>query len=529
MSVRASIAELLALLLAWGVVLSFLPGCENKQTGTPSGPITENNSPPETLPALPTHDVRQQATSASDGTAPELGPLSEAVSDVTSYPGPSAGALGGAAVPEDEHASPHGSFSHREVSLEPLRKVNEAAIDAAGLRRLSGKHLTLYTDLPIDAELAQLPQVFDLAFPQWCQKFGLDPAKFANWKMRGSLIGDRAKFLETELLPADLPGFQNGYARAGELWLYEQPSPYYRRHLLLHEGTHGFMEMLMGGCGPPWYMEGLAELLATHRWQAGQLTLNVMPDSKEAFQMLGRIKIVQTGTAAAGKPKSLVEILNYSSRAHLENEPYGWCWALAAFLDRHPKYQQRFERMKQEVLNAKFNQQLLKAYQPDWRELNTEWQLFAGTLEHGHDIAQTAIDFQTGTALTTGEIQLTVDAARGWQATPVQLLAGQTYQVTASGQFEIARTDQPWISEPGGVTIRYYRGQPLGKLLAAVVNLEEMAADGSPTTPLLSPLAIGLSGAIKPERTGTLYLQLNDSAGERQDNSGLVQVTVAVK
>ena len=45
-----------------------------------------------------------------------------------------------------------------------------------------------------------------------------------------------------------------------ELWLHDQPTAYYRRHLLLHEGTHVFMASFLGGCGPGWYMEGTAEL-----------------------------------------------------------------------------------------------------------------------------------------------------------------------------------------------------------------------------------------------------------------------------
>ena len=87
------------------------------------------------------------------------------------------------------------------------------------------------------------------------------------WRMTGFLMKDKARFAERGLLPGDLPPFAHGYSRGRNLWLYEQPSDYYRRHLLLHEGTHGFMNTILGGCGPPWYMEGMAELLGTHRWR----------------------------------------------------------------------------------------------------------------------------------------------------------------------------------------------------------------------------------------------------------------------
>ena len=109
---------------------------------------------------------------------------------------------------------------------------------------------------------------------QWCAYFGVDPAAHADWHVRGILMQSRQRFEPAGLLPADLPDFASGYARGDEFWLYDQTSPYYRRHLLLHEGTHAFMYTLLGGVGPPWYAEGMAELLATHRLADGQLTLN---------------------------------------------------------------------------------------------------------------------------------------------------------------------------------------------------------------------------------------------------------------
>jgi hypothetical protein len=79
------------------------------------------------------------------------------------------------------------------------------------------------------------------------------------------------------------------------------------------------------------------------------------------------------------------------------------------------------------------------------------------------------------------------------------------------------------MSEADGVTIRYYRGRPLGQLLAAVANLDEPAR--TPTR-LLTPVAIGGNGEIAVKTTGDLYLRINDSPGELRDNKGEVTVTV---
>ena len=85
--------------------------------------------------------------------------------------------------------------------------------------------------------------------------------------------------------------------------------------MLLHEGTHAFMARWLGGAGPPWYMEGIAELLATHHWQKGQLTLDVMPQSKEEMPYWGRIKLVKDENAA-GRGMTLEQIMRYDATAH---------------------------------------------------------------------------------------------------------------------------------------------------------------------------------------------------------------------
>src|SRR5207237_7879020 len=107
----------------------------------------------------------------------------------------------------------------------------------------------------------ELPAVFDAAIPQWVAYFGVEKTLWPDWRMNGFLIVDKERFRRAGVLPETLPEFSHGYSYGYELWMNEQPSDYYRRHLLLHEGTHGFMNTVLGSCGPPWYMEGTAELL----------------------------------------------------------------------------------------------------------------------------------------------------------------------------------------------------------------------------------------------------------------------------
>src|SRR5690606_30313835 len=129
---------------------------------------------------------------------------------------------------------------HAQKAREP-RAVDAARAAAVGIRRIESTHLTLYTDLPSDPEVDRLPEVFDRAVPQWAAYFQLPTDGLSQWRMQGYLIADRSKFESLGLMPRGQEGFRHGFSLDDELWLYEQPTPYYRRHLLLHEGTHGFM------------------------------------------------------------------------------------------------------------------------------------------------------------------------------------------------------------------------------------------------------------------------------------------------
>lgn len=423
------------------------------------------------------------------------------------------------------HAADGPAADKAPASIQQLAQmpIDEARLDKAGIRELSGKHLRLFTDLPSSPEIDVLPEVFDQAFPQWCQYFGVDAAAHADWKITGFLIKDKSRFQQAGVLPDDLPPFRHGYSRGYSLWLYDQPSDYYRRHLLLHEGTHSFMSILLGGWGPPWYMEGMAELMGTHRWRDGHLTLGVMPANREETPMWGRIKIVTDGFAAR-RARTLKQVLNNDDRAHRDTEPYGWCWAAAWLLGQHPRYQARFRQLYRLISSPNFNAEFRRLIGDDWDALAEEWQVFVATLEYGHDIARTAIDFTPGQPLPSSGKTVTVAADRGWQSSAIRLEAGTTYRLRASGRYQVAKEPRVWWCEPNGVSIRYYKGQPLGILLGAV--RPDRPSGGS--SPLIRPTVIGLDYTFTPEQSGTLYLKINDSPAELADNAGSLNVQVSI-
>lgn len=391
------------------------------------------------------------------------------------------------------------------------REVDERQVARVGIRRVDSQYLTLYTDLPPHDAIDELGEIFDAAVPQWCSYFGVSQEKLPGWRVQGFLMQDRVKFAALELLPQRKPNFGNGYCQDRELWLMEQPSDYYRRHLLLHEGTHAFMYAFVDDDAPGWYMEGMAELLGTHHWEQSRLTLRHFPKTREETPMWGRIKIIRES-----KPLSVEAILSLRQGQALVTEQYAWCWALCSFLDSHPQWQDEFRSAQQFVGKENFNRRFRKLFADQWPDLCFEWTGFVATLDYGFDAQRMAMSHVKAPE-TVRDATCEISAERGWQSSGWVLQAGREYDLSATGRYTIAADNQPWPCEPGGVTLQYHDGQPLGKL----IGLLRPAKDSATVSP---PLSLGLKSRIVPRVDSILYLRVNEPASALSDNRGTLQV-----
>ena len=162
---------------------------------------------------------------------------------------------------------------------------------------------------------------------------------------------------------------------------------------------------------------------------------------------------------------------------------------------------------------------------PIGRNLQAEWQAYVATLDYGYDFERMAIDFQPRQAARRQAAQRsTIAADRGWQSSGVWLEAGKSYRV--SGERPLpnrGRTTsdgaQTWPCEPGGVTIEYHDGRPLGMLLGAIV--ERRSGDGRGRHVVCQADRDWPRHARSSRRaSGTLYLRVNDSAARLDDNRG---------
>ena len=410
----------------------------------------------------------------------------------------------------------------------PILRRPAAAADPAqadGFQRVSGEYIDLITDLPLDDSVRELPKVFDAAIPQWCEAFNVDPAVAKQWRATAYLMVARERFAAAGFLPPSLPPFPHGYQWGNDLWVVEQASEYYRRHLLLHEGTHWFMVRKYGSAGPPWMMEGIAEWLATHRWHSGELQLGIIPDSREEAPLWGRIPLIQQ-QLADGLAPSMATILRYDSKAHQSVDAYAWSWAMVIFWRNHPSTKAAFEKILEGPLadDASATNQLLRSIQTRRTLVRAEWSAMLTGLDYGFDPQRELVQLEHRTEELTRPFTIEkLSAEKGWQTTGLTVREGQRFQISAEGRYIVGREPKPWVCEPAGVTLRYHRGQPLGKLLLAIASPQPKEPEFSEELPIVP---VGAQANVTATVSGQILLRINETGVELDDNSGELSVTI---
>jgi len=504
-------------------------GSQVAATGNPSSKTLPKSTTQERPPVHP--EERPPATTASSGSKIKGAQLPSRTLDTSGKWPPNSPLTPNSLPTLGQPTDPGDALA----DFTPLSIV-DSKLEIAGIKKFSGRRLVLYTDVVNDA-VADLPRAFDQAYLAWCAYFGLpaDPPGPTGqagpaWQVTAIMPAgplSKERFHALGLWRDSLPDFRNGFAYPDAFWLYDQPSSdYYRRHLLLHEGVHSFMLTRFGHCGPHWYREGMAELLATHRWDGTNIELPYFPKDKDEVPMLGRVKIVQDAVAT-GQPWGLNEVLGFRPSADFENQPYGWCWALAAFLDGHPRYRERFRQLPAHLSRPGFEDAFLERFLPDERTLACEWNVYVTNLEYGYDLQRTVLDLTPGKTLTAAPVKVRIAADRGWQNSGWALEAGVPVQLVAQGRYQVANAlhgkSQPWPCEPGGISFRYYHGRPLGQLQVAVVP---NAGPILQCQELWQPVPLGLGTTLTSAQSGTLFFRINDSSAELADNAGDLTVEI---
>ncbi|MDB5384488.1 MAG: hypothetical protein JWM11_134 [Planctomycetaceae bacterium] len=406
---------------------------------------------------------------------------------------------------------------------------DETRLAKHGLHKSMGLRLILYSDLP-EKEVLGLPELAEHLYPAMEDYFGRLPPDREGlpYQMTAFLMGTPQRFVDAGVLSERRVQPHEGWYRGNEFWWNRQPSEYYTRHLLLHEATHCFMHVMPSVDCPPWYVEGMAELFGTHDTDAaGKLHFGIMPVAPEKYPGWARISVVQQ-EVKEGHVLEVDQILAFTFNDFQKLQAYAWSWALCHYLNNHPRYQKPFRELAKRMMDGGFQRQATELFARDLPDLRDEWLLFASQIQYGHDIPRSAVEFHPGENLASGTASKPVEisAKRGWQSSRVNVVAGQTYKIHANGRVTLAMTSKPWVSEPQGISIRYFAGQPLGRLLGCIRQVPSETRSKHSGSGILKLIPLGPQSSFVAPSSGTLYLRVNDAWNELHDNDGAFRVKV---
>ncbi|MFK8113713.1 MAG: hypothetical protein AB8B91_16035 [Rubripirellula sp.] len=396
---------------------------------------------------------------------------------------------------------------------------------AAELLQSTGQYIRLTSDLPAD-ETDTLVASFDAAVPQWIEFWNLPADSLANWKVDACVMRDKNAFEREGWIPKNVPDFPYGYALGSRIWVLAQDSEYYTRHLLLHEGVHSLAFEQFGGAGPTWFMEGSAELLATHRGQGADIQVNWVPSDRDSVPYWGRFKLMSQ-LRQQGKLPQIDQVMRYQPSLQGNVEVYGWSWAASMLLHSYPEYRDAFQKAARNGrdVGAGFNRKLYESLRKDWPVIAARWRLMCRDLDYGFDWQREQTQISAADSVWDGQpISTKVVADQGWQSTGVLFQPGAQLSLLPSGQITVAQTTKPWTSQPAGITIEYRSGLPLGQLQMCI--LPTKTKPDSKNTLEVRAVTEATSFTV-PEFCWLLF-RVNDGVGELADNQGAYEVSISV-
>ncbi len=409
-----------------------------------------------------------------------------------------------------------------------LSIVDRGSALADELFQLEGVFVDLTTDVESREEAETLVASLDSAVPQWISFWNLPADAATDWKIKAFVMRDKTRFLSQGLIPDRVPDFPFGYALGDSVWVLAQPSQYYTRHLLLHEGAHSFAFHCFGGAGPTWFMEGTAELLATHTGAGTAIKINQIPTSRDQVPYWGRFKKMAQVRAASSLP--IIEtVMTYPPTLSGDVESYGWSWAAASMFSAYPDDRETFNLAAKNGQDAgpEFNRQIHSRLSAQWPVVAAQWRLLTSDFDFGFDWDRERVELSTDDPMWDGQaLKMSVRADRGWQSAGVLIPANANLEIKASGEVTLASDPKPWISRPAGITIQYNDGRPLGQLLARLLPTR------TPRQGRFAPVAVETVGdgvTIAVPQHCWLLFRVNDEISDMANNDGAFDVTVEKK
>ncbi len=261
-----------------------------------------------------------------------------------------------------------------------------------------------------------------------------------------------------------------------------------------HEAMHAYCSQAFGSTGPTWYSEGVAEM--GQYWKAGELAVNIDP-------------VVADYLARSQPKKTLLEIVAAGQVTGDSWQAYAWRWALCHLLANNPNYSGQFKRLGIAMMK-KLPESFESAYGGVAQEISFEYDQFVRHVANGYRADLCAWQWNARfTPLRQGrKVKCDVEAAYGWQASGVEVQAGASYQVSASGEVRLSKTGTEYSADGGQ--------QGRGRLMGVILKDFELG----------EPFELGVDASFTAATDGRLFLRVLDDFTSLADNSGSLEITV---
>jgi hypothetical protein len=262
----------------------------------------------------------------------------------------------------------------------------------------------------------------------------------------------------------------------------------------LHEAVHAYCAQTFGTTGPTWYSEGMAEM--GNYWRPDDSSVQIEPE------VLTYLK--------ESEPKSLNEIVNKREFTGDSWRNYAWRWALCHLLANNPNYAPKFRPLGLALLTGE-NATFEGVYGDVADQISFEYLQFLECLENGFRADLCSWDWNKRfVPVRSRQLTTRVQAARGWQPTGAALVAGQSYQFTTNGSWQLA-ADGPPLTAAGE-----HDGH--GKLVGVLFQ----------NMKLTKPFDLGAEGTFTAPSDGQLYVRCQDDWGKLADNKGSISFKIRV-
>jgi hypothetical protein len=260
-----------------------------------------------------------------------------------------------------------------------------------------------------------------------------------------------------------------------------------------HESVHAYCAQMFGTNGPVWFSEGIAEL--GNYWRDKDLSVQIHPEVLKYLQ--------------SSDPEPLASIVDPRQRTGDSWQNYAWRWALCHLLAFNPNYKDRFRPLGLALLTEQ-NTSFQDVYGPVAPEISFEYLFFLKHIDQGFRVDLCSWDWKTKAVGVRGNaiVQSKIEAARGWQPSRLLVKEGQSYEITAMGEWSLAK-DGPKLTAAGADKGR-------GTLVGVLFHDYELS----------EPFDLGNTTRWTAPQDGTLFLRCQDDWNSIADNAGSLTVKI---